>query len=321
MPPSNSSAESAAGRVLVVGAGAIGGLIAAKLAEAPGATILIAAQRPIERFTFTPLGGEPAEPDVTVVREPSELPGPPGLSWVVVATKTYDVGGVGRWLGRPAVAGATVVVAQNGVGHHERLAPFVDPGRIVPALVTYGAGRTGPGQVVHTLDGVLRVPAGPGGEGFAALAAPTSLKVEVVTDFAAAQWTKLAYNLVGNSISTITDLPVREIGRRPELRRIATALVDEARKVAATQSAALPADLAERMLDEFAAYPDTVRSSMWQDRQAGRPLEHDAISGAVARVARSHNIDAPFSQMATDLLETLSPVRAPAPPVPRAPST
>ncbi|MET7399935.1 2-dehydropantoate 2-reductase [Dactylosporangium sp. NPDC005572] len=310
MPPSSSSAETAAGRVLVVGAGAIGGLIAAKLAEAPGVTVLLAARRPIERFTFTPLGGEPAEPDVTVLREPGELPGspgPPGLSWVVVATKTYDVGGVGRWLGLPAVAGATVVVAQNGVGHQERLAPFVDPARVVPALVTYGAGRTGPGRVVHTLDGVVRVPAGAGGEGFAALAASTSLKVEVVADFAAAQWTKLAYNLVGNSISTITGLPVREIGRRPELRRIATALVDEARRVAATQLATLPADLAERMLDEFAAYPDTVRSSMWQDRQAGRPLEHDAISGAVVRVARSHNIDAPFSQMATDLLETLSP--------------
>ncbi|MFG2045119.1 ketopantoate reductase family protein [Dactylosporangium sp. NPDC048998] len=307
--------------MLVVGAGAIGGLIAAKLADAPSVAVLIAAQRPIGSFTFTPLGGAPAEPDVTVVRDPSELSGLPGLSWVVVATKTYDVGGVGRWLEAPAVAGATVVVAQNGVGHHERLAPFVDPGRVVPALVTYGARRTGPGRVVHTLDGVVRVPSGPGGEGFAALAAPTSLKVEVVADFVTAQWTKLAYNLVGNSISTITDLPVREIGRRPELRRIATALVGEARTVAATQLAALPADLAERMLDEFAAYPDTVRSSMWQDRQAGRPLEHDAISGALVRVARSHNIDTPFSQMATDLLETLSPMRAPASPVSRVPPT
>ncbi|MEV6815650.1 2-dehydropantoate 2-reductase [Micromonospora sp. NPDC051296] len=313
MPPPNSSTEPRR-RVLVLGAGAIGGLLAATLAESPELDILVAARRPIPGLT---LGRRDATGDsppvtaaVTPVADPALLP---PLDWVVVATKTYDTARLGTWLGTPAAATATILVAQNGVEHRERLAPFADRARVVPAIVTYGAERRGPGRVVQTLDGLVRVPADQGGRAFARLATPTSLRVEVVEDFATALWTKLAYNVVGNSLTTITDLPVRELGRRPELRRVAAALVAEVRAVAATQRANLPPDLAEAMLDEFAAFPATVRSSMWQDLHAGRRFEHDAISGALVRVARINDVAAPFSQMATDLLETLSPARASVP--------
>ncbi|TCB95478.1 2-dehydropantoate 2-reductase [Micromonospora zingiberis] len=316
MPPPDSSAEAghppgAPRRVLVLGAGAIGGLLGARLAESPALDVLVAARRSIPGLTFSRRGPTGDSPPVTVpvtpVVDPASLP---PLEWVVVATKTYDTARLGAWLGTPATAGARILVAQNGVEHRERMAPFADPTRVVPAIVTYGAERRGPGRVVQTLDGLVRVPADDAGRDFARLAAPTSLRVEVVEDFVAALWTKLAYNVVGNSLTTITDLPVRELGRRPELRRIAAALVAEVRAVAATRHATLPPELAESMLDEFAAFPATVRSSMWQDLHAGRRFEHDAISGALVRVARLNKVDAPFSQMATDLLETLSPVRA-----------
>ncbi|WP_433533090.1 ketopantoate reductase family protein [Micromonospora sp. CA-263727] len=301
-------------RVLVLGAGAIGGLLAARLAESPALDVLVAARRPLSELTLSRRGptgdSPPVGAAVTPVVGPELLP---PVDWVVVATKTYDTARLAAWLGTPATTTATILVAQNGVEHRERMAAFADRDRVVPAIVTYGAERRGPGRVVQTLDGLVRVPADDGGRAFAGLAGPTSLRVEVVEDFATALWTKLAYNVVGNSLTTITDLPVREVGRRPELRRVAAALVAEVRAVAATQRATLPPDLAEAMLDEFAAFPTSVRSSMWQDLHAGRRFEHDAISGALVRVARINDVDAPFSQMATDLLETLSPARTPVP--------
>lgn len=293
------------GSVLVLGAGGIGGLLAAKLSTNPALAVTVAVRRPTPALRFT-VGGEENEVPVAIVSVPESLA---PVDWVIVATKAYDVSGLEPWLAAPACAGARVAVAQNGVEQVARLAPYVPAERVMPVIVTYGAERPEPGRIVETLEGTTRVPAHESGAAFAALAESTSLRVDLVDDFVTALWTKLAWNLVGNSLSTITDLPVRELGLRPELRLLAEALVRECRVVATAEGAVLSEDLLDEMLAVFAGYPETVRSSMWQDRHAGRPFEHDAISGAVVRVAREHGLEVPYSVMATQLLETLSPAR------------
>lgn len=293
-------------RVLVLGAGGIGGLLASKLSANADVSVSLAVRRPTPPLRFTVGGIETAVP-VEIVSDPADVA---PVDWVVVATKAYDVSGLGPWLRSTSCREARVAVAQNGVEQVRRLAAFVPPQRVLPVIVTYGAERREPGRVVETLAGTTRVPAGEAGAAFAALAAPTDLEVDLVDDFVSALWVKLGWNLVGNSLSTITDLPVREIGLRPELRALAVELVAECRAVAGSQGAVLPEGIAQEMLDVFAAFPATVRSSMWQDREAGRPFEHDAISGAVVRVAGGCGIEVPYSRMTTHLLETLSPVRA-----------
>lgn len=288
--------------VLVVGAGGIGGLLASKLSQNLELSVSIAVRHEIDVLRFT-VDGVESRPKIAIVTDPAMLT---GVDWVIVATKAYDVASLGPWLGAPQCRGAYVAVAQNGVEQVERLSDFAAADRVLPVIVTYGAERRGPGDIVQTLEGKTRVSSGIKGAAFATMAAPTDLEVELVDDFATALWTKLAWNLVGNSLSTIADLPVREIGRRPELRSLATRLIDECSAVAHEQGARLEADLADTMLSTFSGFPDTVRSSMWQDRQAGRAFEHDAISGAVVRAAERSGLPAPFSLMATMLLKTLS---------------
>jgi 2-dehydropantoate 2-reductase len=290
-------------RVLVIGAGAIGGLLAAKLSAGPDVAVALAVRAATPPLTFT-AGGVESNPPVALV---TEIDDAEPFAWVVVATKAYDVAGLAPWLDSPAIAGARIAVAQNGVDQVERLSRFVAAERVMPVIVTYGAERLEPGCVTQTLAGTTRVPSGATGEAFAALAAGTPLGVELVDDFVGALWTKLTWNVVGNSLSTISNVPVREIGRRPELRWVACRLVEECRAVGRLEGGAVAPGLAERVLDAFAELPATVRSSMWQDRAAGRRLEHDAISGAVARAAGRHGVDAPFSEMATRLLDALSP--------------
>ncbi len=299
-PPSPSTAERPS--VLVVGAGAIGGLLAARLALAGAATVHLAARTPVDTLVLEDEDGVRAT-GVAVLSDPGDVP---AVAWVVVATKAYDTAGAAPWL---TAAGdeAPVVVAQNGIEHAERLAPVVDPARVVPMIVKHGAERPRPGHVVQTLRGDLKLPRTPHAERFAALANEAGLEARVVDDFADALWLKLAYNLVGNSLTTITDLVVREIGLRPSLRAQARLMVAECGRIARGHGARLPDDLADTMLAEFAAYPPTVRSSMWQDLRGGRPFEHDAISGAVVRAAEAAGTDAPYARMATHLLASLSP--------------
>ncbi len=292
-------------RVLVVGAGGIGGLIAAELALAGGHEVTLAVRQPVPQLILEEEGMRRTAP-VAFAQDPA-LVGPADL--IVVATKAYDVDGIGAWL-IPATTDSThVVVAQNGIEHVERMAPYVAADRVVPAIVKHAVERRGPGHVERTQRGDVKVPDTLGGRRFAEAAGPTTLAVTVVEDFETALWIKLAYNLAGNSVSTITDLGVRELGVRPALRELIRHLVAECTEVAAGRGVRLPPDLATTILDEFAAYPDSIHSSMWQDLRAGRPFEHDAISGAVVRAAAAQGGRAPFSEMATLLLGAISPIR------------
>lgn len=272
--------------------------------------VSLGVRRPTPPLRFVH-GDLTTHPSVGVVNDPADLA---PVDLLIVATKSHDVPALEHWLRSAACADAFVIVAQNGVEQVARLAPYFDDGRIAPAIVTYGAERRRPGVVVQTLDGTTRVPATDVGRFFAKLADSSELDVEVVDDFMTAMWTKLAWNLVGNSLTTIADVPVCAVGQRPELRELATGLVDECRRVARGHGADLDELIPEAMLDELATYAPTVHTSMWQDRQAGRPFEHQAISGAIVRGAEVLGIDAPYSRAVTAILETLSPGATMCPP-------
>ncbi|NYG59852.1 2-dehydropantoate 2-reductase [Nocardioides daedukensis] len=292
-------------RVLVVGAGAIGGLIAAEFALAGGHEVSLAVRRPVPGLVLEEAGVERVAP-VTLVQDPA-LVAPADV--VVVATKAYDVDGIGPWLVNALTDSTDVVVAQNGIEHAERMAGHVSADRVIPAIVKHAVERRAAGHIERTSHGDIKVPDTAGGRRFAEAGRGTTLGITVVEDFETALWIKLAYNLSGNSVSTITDLRVRELGVRAPLQELIRHLVAECTEIAAGRGVALPPDLATTIVDEFAAYPDSIHSSMWQDLRAGRPFEHDAISGAVVRAAAAQGKQAPFSEMATLLLGAISPVR------------
>ena len=279
--------------------------MASRLAEDGENVVSLAVRRPTPALTFQVAGrkDDVAAPRVLLVEQVEALE---QVDWVVVATKAHDSAHLGPWLTHPSCTTANVAVAQNGIEHAARLRHLVAPERVVPLIVTYGAERPVAGRIVQTLAGTVHVPDDELGRCFAALASHTSLDVEVAPDFALALWTKLAWNLTGNSLSTLTNLPVREVALRPELRDLALRLLAEVRVVAAAHAVQLERCIENDILDTFGSYPETVRSSMWQDRQAGRTLEHDAISGAVVRHAALVGVDAPYSRTVTSLLETLS---------------
>ena len=288
--------------VLVLGAGAIGGLIAAHLSALKGIRVTLGVRRPIPPLRFE-RSGTFTTPDVRIVNDPAGLS---EVDVVVVATKSHQVPGLEFWFRSRSCAESSVIVAQNGVEQVSRLAAYFPEDRIAPMIVTHGAERPVLGVVVQTLDGRTQVPDTAVGREFSELARGSDLKVEVVSDFQTALWTKLVRNLVGNSLTAIADVPVREVGQRVELRELATRMVIECCIVARAAGADLDEAMAVPMLDEIATYAPTVHTSMWQDRRAGRRMEHQAISGAVVRGAEELGMDAPYCRAVTSILETLS---------------
>lgn len=280
-------------RVAVVGPGAIGGTLAAHLAQrGPALDLVICARTPFDALVLdTPEGTLRAQ--VPVLCDPAAAAGP--VDWVLLAVKAYDVAeAAARWL--PALLGPETRVAalQNGLGHVEALAGHVPPARVLPTVQMLPAERVGPGHLRQRRPGALSTPTGPDAEAFAALFEGTAIPVHRDPAFEVALWTKLAVNAAG-AVSAMRLEPARVVhapGAADEMR----ALVAECVAVARACGVELPADLPERVVEGARAAPPETSNSLLADRRAGRPLEIDARHGVVVRLGRAHGVPTPENE-------------------------
>ncbi len=298
--------------VAVIGAGAIGGLLAAELAGA-GEPVTLCSRSPLERLVVERPGGvsELALGDgLASVTDPAAVT---PVDWVVVALKTQDSPAAGPWLERLAEPGSVVVAAQNGIEHEQRVGPLCGPAELLPALVYAAVERVGPGRLLHRTGRRVVVTEGEAGERFRELLGPSVLEVEPVADFHTEAWRKLLGNLAGNSLTALTGGRAALV-RSGRLRSLALSLLREGVAVGRAEGAALDDGDVERTLAFYDALPDDAGSSMLYDRLAGRPLEFDALTGALVRAARHHGIEVPLNGAMLALLEGLdASLRAEAP--------
>jgi 2-dehydropantoate 2-reductase len=286
-------------RVAVIGAGAIGGLLAAHLAQA-GHAVTLCVRTPFERLVVERDGRADAI-DATIVSSPEGLVPVP---WVLVATKSQDTAAAGPWLRALVGPATTVVVVQNGIGHAERVAPFVGDATVLPALIYSGVERLAAGHIRLHTEGRITVPAGSAGEAFADLMAHSGIAVQRESDFVTALWRKVLSNVAANPITALT---LRRIGvfNEPDIVALGETLLTEAVAVAQAEGAEVGAEDVARTLQMHRTYNPSTGTSMLYDRLAGRPMEHDYITGAIVRTAARHGIDVPFNRAILTLLRAL----------------
>lgn len=282
--------------VAVVGAGAIGGVVAARLAV-PDRELLLCLREPFDELIVETEAG-------ILRRTPQIATTPDGLGpvpWVLLATKAHQTGGAGGWLTALADRGTTVAILQNGVEHEERARPYAPESLLLPAVVECRALRISPGQVVQRTPATVTVPATPAGGAFAELFAGTDIAVAFVTDFVTAAWRKLCLNVASGAVTALTDRPL-EVVREPEIARLARELILECVAVGRAEGAQLADALAEEIVQSMIEGPPDAGTSLLADRRAGRPLEVEARNGAVVRIGERHGIATPLNRAVTALL-------------------
>lgn len=292
----------AAATVAVIGGGAIGGI----LAEAAGTaghdvTVCVRTSRPrlsVER------DGRARPVSARITADPDTAPEP--ADWVLLTTKAYQIPGTARWLARCCGPRTVTVVVQNGVDHADRMAPFALPGPVLPALAYISARRDAPDRVVHAFGERLVVPLGQTGARFAALLAGSPVTVEQSDDFYTAAWRKLLVNVAANPVTALTGRPLGVLGE-PGIPPLVHGLLSEAVAAAAASGARLSGDDVTATMDFYARLADGTGTSMLEDRLAGRPTEHDEITGAVVRAADKHGVDVPLNRTLLALLAAASP--------------
>jgi 2-dehydropantoate 2-reductase len=128
--------------------------------------------------------------------------------------------------------------------------------------------------------------------------------IELSADFATQAWRKLAINAVAG-LMVLTGRRAA-IFRRPDVRTLTRALAAECLAVARAEGADLPDAVADELVEEFAAMPEDLGSSILFDREAGRELEWDARNGVVARLGAEHGVPTPVSDVIVPLLAASS---------------
>ena len=297
-------------KICIFGAGAIGGYMGAKLAEA-GADVSLVARGPhLAAIKDKGLSlieeGETKTFAVTASEDPADL----GVQdYVIVTLKAHSVPAVVGKMAPLIGPDTTIVSGVNGVpwwyfhkigGALEgtRLAS-VDPGdaqwtgfgpdRVLGCVVYPAAEVIAPGVVQH-IEGnrfSLGEPDGSKSEraqrlsealGRAGLKAPVRprLRDEI--------WVKLWGNLSFNPISALTHATLDVLCTDPGTRGVARAMMLEAQAVAEKLGVKFPIDV-DRRIDGGAAV-GAHRTSMLQDLDAGRPMEIDALLGSVQELGR-----------------------------------
>ncbi|PVM75218.1 2-dehydropantoate 2-reductase [Caulobacter radicis] len=282
-------------RIAVIGPGAVGGTLAAWLAQAHDVTLCV-------RTAFERL--EVETPQGPLVASPAVLTDPAAaapVDWVLVTTKTYDAAGAAAWLAGLVGPETRVAVLQNGVEHVERFSPYLPADRITPAVVDIPAERAAPGVIRQRRMGWIKVPAGADGETFVALFAHTPIEVTTTDDFTTVAWSKLALNCAG-AVNALTLKP-SGIAHRDDIAAIMKSLVAECVAVGRAQGADLPDDLPEQVVAGYRAGPADGINSLHADRLAGRPMEIDARNGVIVRKGAAHGIATPVNAMVVALLE------------------
>jgi 2-dehydropantoate 2-reductase len=290
-------------KVAVVGVGGIGGTVAGLLQTARRQEIVACVRTPINRLVVH-CPDSIIDVPIRSITEPGDAATP---DWVLLCTKTHEVPSTQPWLDRLCRPGVRVAILQNGIGHCDRIAPLVNGAAVVPTVVYFNAERLSDGQVRYGPSSPcdLAVANDPDGLAFAALLEGTPLRVHSTDDLEALAWRKLLLNAVANPITALTMQRLEVFGRH-DIRALSLALLEEGLSVARADGARLEADEARRILATLLEYPTDASTSMYFDRQRGRPLEIDALLGALVARGSRHGVPTPLNTALLTLLRAIS---------------
>ena len=300
-------------RVAVLGVGGVGGYFGGRLAQNQEADVVFLARGPhldVLRSrglqVKSLLGDFHVDVDAT---DDTALVGP--VDFVLLSVKTYDNEAAIASI-HPLVGSDTAVVSlQNGVDNEGLIADAIGAEHVLGGAVFIFSRVTEPGVVAHT--------GGPARIAFGELDGRSSTRAErLLTLFEAAGvdtvlsddirrlvWDKFVFICAQAGMTATSRLPIGDIRSVPETWEAFLAILDEVAEVAAAEGVAL-----EGVRDRHGAFAQGLEggsySSLYDDMVNGRPMEVEALHGALVRLADRHDIAVPVSRTVYAILKPWS---------------
>jgi len=306
-------------RICIVGAGAIGGFLGARLALIGEQVIVIARGAHLEAMRGHGLKlvmSDGTEHHARHIEATDDVRDAGPQDMVMLALKAHQIPAIAPELPALFEPHTSVVTLQNGIpwwyfqrhggpldGRRlESLDPggviesHVAPERVIGCIAYPATGLAEPG-VIRQVEGD-RFPVGePDGSEServrhaAALLERAGFRSRVLTDIRSEIWLKAWGNLCFNPISALTHATLAGICRCPETRRLAATMMAEAQAIAGKLGVSFRHPIERRI--QGAESVGEHKTSMLQDLEAGKPMEIEALIGAVLELGRLTETPAP----------------------------
>ena len=307
-------------RIVIAGAGAIGGYLGARIAKAGGDVVLFARGSHLQAMqdrglrVVSPDGDFEVRPEVT-----GDLNTIGRADVIFLGVKAHSLTTLAPQL-RPLFGPDTVVVStQNGIPwwyfqgyggeleglHLDRVDPggviaaAIEPRRVVGSLAYFSTDIAEPGVIHHTEGNRISFgePDGTRTERTKRIAEAliaAGFRCPVTTRFRHEIWVKLLGNVAFNPISALTGGTLEELARHPDVSAVVRQLMAETEAVAGRLGIELPISIDQRMAG--AEKVGAHKTSMLQDFEAGRPMELEAIVGAVVELGERLGVAMPATR-------------------------
>jgi len=305
-------------RIAVFGAGAIGGYLAVKLHQAGANVTVIArgAHLAAMRERGLTLKSEGSETTVRLAcTDRAEEAGP--QDYVIVTLKATGLASAAPQIAKLMGPETALVTAINGIPYwyfHGQEGPWrnrtlesVDPGgkvwaqlpprQAIGCIVYPAAEVVLPGVIEHTYGNRFSLGEPDGSksarvEALSQMLAQAGLKAPVRASIRDEIWVKLWGNLAFNPLSALTGSTLERLAFRPDLRAVAHAMMEEAQTVGERLGAKFAISIDKRI--DGAGEVGEHKTSMLQDLERGRPIEIDALLGAVVELAELSGTSTPL---------------------------
>ena len=321
-------------KIAIVGAGAIGAFLGAKLALSGENVYLIARGAHLQAMQThgvrvkSPEGDFEAHPNAT---DDYESVGP--VDFVFLTVKAHSLTEIAPQIAPLLGPETAVISAQNGIPwwyFHSHGGPFdgtaiesvdpggvvaqaIDPSRIIGCIIYPSTVIVQPGVIEHIegnrfsigeLDGTSSDRC----KTLAAALIGAGLKAPIRSRIRHDLWVKLLGNVVFNPMSALTGATLEEMATHPETSAIARAVMAEADEVAIALGIHLPLTIDQRM--DGARKVGAHKTSMLQDLESGRPMELESVVGVVIELGEKLGLPMPHTRTLYSCTRLLSQVRA-----------
>ncbi len=327
-------------KFLIAGAGAIGAYVGARMARA-GEDVTLFARGPHLR-AMQERGVRVISPEGDFIERPriiGDLAEAGPVDVIFLGVKAHGLTQLAPRVAPLIAADTTVVSTQNGVPwwyfqtsagefsglQIERVDPggviakSIPPQHVVGSIVYFSTEIVEPGVVRHTEGNRISLgePDGSRSERSRKIAEAlirAGLRCPVSARLRNEIWVKLLGNVAFNPISALTHATLVQMARDPEVSALVRNIMVEVEAVAAKLGIELPVSIEQRIAG--AEKVGEHKTSMLQDLEAGRPLELEAVVGAVVEIGERLGVAMPHTKSVyacTKLLEKMSAKRPPEP--------
>jgi 2-dehydropantoate 2-reductase len=307
-------------RIAIVGAGAIGGYIGARLARAGADVVLYARGAHLRAMQERGLRVSSPDGDFDVRPEvAADLAAIGKVDVVFLGVKAHSLTALAPQL-HPLFGADTVVIStQNGIPWWyfqnlggeldglclERVDPggiiasAIEPRRVVGSLAYFSTDVAEPGVIHHTEGNRISFgePNGARSErvrGVAEALIAAGFRCPITTRIRHEIWVKLLGNVAFNPISALTGGTLEQLARHPDTSRLVRDVMTETEAVAAKLGIELPISIDQRIAG--AEKVGAHKTSMLQDLEAGRPMELEAIVGGVVELGERLGVSMPSTR-------------------------